>query len=178
MRLRLGPASISIERGDITDWEVDAIINAANSTLAMGAGVAGAIKRKGGVIIEEEALQQGPVEVGEAVLTTGGNLAATHVIHGAVMGSDLKTDGETIAKTTRSILILAEKHRITSIALPALGTGVGHVPPPISADAMLKEVVAHLKRGPSSLRRVVFVLYLDDAYRAFTETLKRLGGAQ
>ena len=178
MRLRLGPASISIERGDITDWEVDAIINAANSTLAMGAGVAGAIKRKGGVIIEEEALQQGPVEVGEAVLTTGGNLAATHVIHGAVMGSDLKTDGETIAKTTRSILTLAEKHRITSIALPALGTGVGHVPPPISADAMLKEVVAHLKRGPSSLRRVVFVLYLDDAYRAFTETLKRLGGAQ
>ena len=178
MRLRLGPASISIERGDITDWEVDAIINAANSTLAMGAGVAGAIKRKGGVIIEEEALQQGPVEVGEAVLTTGGNLAATHVIHGAVMGTDLKTDGETIAKTTRSILTLAEKHRITSIALPALGTGVGHVPPPISADAMLKEVVAHLKRGPSSLRRVVFVLYLDDAYRAFTETLKRLGGAQ
>ena len=178
MRLRLGPASISIERGDITDWEVDAIVNAANSTLVMGAGVAGAIKRKGGVIIEEEALQQGPVEVGDAVLTTGGNLAATHVIHGAVMGSDLKTDGETIAKTTRSILTLAEKHRITSIALPALGTGVGHVPPPISADAMLKEVVAHLKRGPSSLRRVVFVLYLDDAYRAFTETLKRLGGAQ
>jgi O-acetyl-ADP-ribose deacetylase (regulator of RNase III) len=94
------------------------------------------------------------------------------------MGSDLKTDGETIAKTTRAILTLAEKHRITSIALPALGTGVGHVPPPISADAMLKEVVAHLKRGPSSLRRVVFVLYLDDAYRAFTDTLKRLGGAQ
>jgi O-acetyl-ADP-ribose deacetylase len=178
MRLRLGPASISIERGDITDWEVDAIVNAANSTLAMGAGVAGAIKRKGGVIIEEEALQQGPVEVGDAVLTTGGNLAATHVIHGAVMGTDLKTDGETIAKTTRSILTLAEKHRITSIALPALGTGVGHVPPPVSADAMLKEVVAHLKRGPSSLRRVVFVLYLDDAYRAFTDTLKRLGGTQ
>jgi O-acetyl-ADP-ribose deacetylase (regulator of RNase III) len=178
MRLRLGPASISIERGDITDWEVDAIVNAANSTLAMGAGVAGAIKRKGGVIIEEEAVQQGPVEVGEAVLTTGGNLAATHVIHGAVMGPDLKTDGETIAKTTRAILALADKHRLTSIALPALGTGVGHIPSPVSADAMLKEVVAHLKRGQSSLRRIVFVLYLDDAYRAFTDTLKRLGGAQ
>jgi O-acetyl-ADP-ribose deacetylase (regulator of RNase III) len=93
MRLRLGPASVSIERGDITDWEVDAIINAANTSLAMGTGVAGAIKRKGGVIIEEEALRQGPVEIGEAVLTTGGNLAATHVIHGAVMGLDLKTDG-------------------------------------------------------------------------------------
>jgi O-acetyl-ADP-ribose deacetylase (regulator of RNase III) len=172
----VGPASVSIERGDITDWEVDALVNAANSTLAMGTGVAGAIKRKGGVIIEEEAMQQGPVEVGEAVLSTGGNLAATHVIHGAVMGADLKTDGETIAKTTRAVLALADKHRLTSIAFPALGTGVGHVPPPVSAEAMLNEVVAHLKRGQSSLRRVVFVLYLDDAYRAFTDTLKRLGG--
>ena len=178
MKLRLGQASISIERGDITDWEVDAIVNAANATLVMGAGVAGAIKRKGGVIIEEEAMQQGPVEVGEAVLTTGGNLAATHVIHAAVMGLDLKTDGETIAKTTRAVLAVADKHRLTSIALPALGTGVGHVPPPVSAEAMLKDVVAHLKRGQSSLRRIVFVLYLDEAYRAFTDTLKRLGGAQ
>ena len=178
MRLRLGPASVSIERGDITDWEVDAIVNAANSTLAMGTGVAGAIKRKGGVIIEEEAMQQGPVEVGEAVLSTGGNLAATHVIHGAVMGPDLKTDGETITKTTRSFLALADKHRLTSIALPALGTGVGHIPPPVSADAMLKEVVAHLKRGQSSLRRVVFVLSLDDVYRAFSEALKRMGGVK
>jgi O-acetyl-ADP-ribose deacetylase (regulator of RNase III) len=178
MRLRLGPASVSIERGDITDWEVDAIVNAANSTLAMGTGVAGAIKRKGGVIIEEEAMQQGPVEVGEAVLSTGGNLAATHVIHGAVMGPDLKTDGETIAKTTRSALALADKHRLTSIALPALGTGVGHIPPPVSADAMLNEVVAHLKRGQSSLRRVVFVLSLDDVYRAFSEALKRMGGVK
>ena len=178
MRLRVGPASISIERGDITDWEVDAIVNAANSTLVMGTGVAGAIKRKGGVIIEEEATGQGPVEVGEAVLTTGGNLAATHIIHGAVMGPDLKTDAETITRTTRSILVLADKQRITSIALPALGTGVGHIPAPVSAEAMLTEVVAHLKRGQSSLRRVVFVLYLDDAYRAFTEKLKRLGGVQ
>ena len=122
MRLRLGPSSIAIERGDITDWEVDAIVNAATSTLAMGTGVAGAIKRKGGVIIEEEAMRQGPVEVGEAVLTTGGNLAATHVIHAAVMGPDLKTDGDLIAATTRAVLALAAKHRITSLALPALGT--------------------------------------------------------
>jgi len=68
VKLRIGDSSVSIERGDITDCEVDAIVNAANSTLAMGAGVAGAIKRKGGVIIEEEAMRQGPVEVGEATL--------------------------------------------------------------------------------------------------------------
>src|SRR5256885_17150340 len=114
MKLKIGGASVSIERGDIRGWEGDAIVNAANSTLAMGAGVAGAIKRKGGVIIEEEAMRQGPVEVGEAVLTTGGNLAATHVIHAAVMGPDLKTDGPQIAATTRAVLALAAKHRITS----------------------------------------------------------------
>ena len=64
MKLRIGQSSISIERGDITDWEVDAIINAASSTLAMATGVASTIKRKGGVIIEEEAMRQGPVEIG------------------------------------------------------------------------------------------------------------------
>ncbi len=178
MKLKIGQSAVSIERGDITDWDVDAVVNAANTTLAMGAGVAGAIKRRGGVIVEEEAMRQGPVEVGEAVLTTGGNLAATHVIHGAVMGPDLKTDPEKIATTTKAVLALADKHRITSLALPALGTGVGHVPPAASAEAMLREVVAHLKAGNSSVRRIVFVLYQDDAYRAFIETLKRLGGVK
>jgi O-acetyl-ADP-ribose deacetylase (regulator of RNase III) len=174
----VGPTTVSIERGDITDWEVDAIVNAASSTLAMGTGVASAIKRKGGLIIEEEAMGQGPVEVGEAVLTTGGNLAATHVIHAAALGPDFKTDDATIGRTTRAILALADKYRITSLAMPALGTGVGHVAPNASAAAMLSEVVSHLKKGGSPLRRVVFVLYQDDAYKAFTETLKRLGGAQ
>jgi O-acetyl-ADP-ribose deacetylase (regulator of RNase III) len=178
MKLKVGATTIAIERGDITDWDVDAIVNAANSTLAMGAGVAGAIKRRGGVIVEEEAMRQGPVEVGEAVLTTGGNLAATHVIHAAVMGPDLKTDADKIGKTTKAVLAMANKHRITSLALPALGTGVGHVAPSASAEAMLNEVLAHLKKGQSSLRRVVFVLYQDEAYRAFIETLKRLGGVQ
>ena len=176
MRLKFGQAGIAIERGDITDWEVDAIVNAANTSLAMGAGVAGAIKRKGGVIIEEEATRQGPIEVGDAVLTTGGNLMATHIIHAAVMGPDLKTDPDAIAAATRSVLGVADKHRLTSIAMPALGTGVGHVPPLAAADAMLPIVVAHLKTGTSSIKRVVFVLYQDDAYKAFCDTLTRLGG--
>ena len=177
MRLRIGQAVITIERGDITDAQVEAVVNAANTTLAMGAGVAGALKRKGGVIIEEEAMNQGPIEVGEAVLTTGGNLICTHIIHAAVMGPDLKTDPEIITRTTKSVLALADKQRLSSIALPALGTGVGHIPPPDSAEAMLTTVVAHLKTGKSTLKRVVFVLYLDEAYKAFTATLKRLGGA-
>jgi O-acetyl-ADP-ribose deacetylase len=178
MRVKIGPASVSIERGDITDWDVDAIVNAANSTLAMGTGVAGAIKRKGGLIIEEEAMRQGPIEVGEAVLTPGGNLAATHVIHAAVMGPDLNTDADRIARSTRSVLAMADKHRLTSIALPAFGTGVGRIAPPVSADAMLEAVVSHLKSAKTTLKRVVFVLYQDDALRAFTETLKRLSAVQ
>jgi O-acetyl-ADP-ribose deacetylase len=176
MKLKIGQASVAIERGDITDWDVDAVANPANSNLTMGAGVAATIKRKGGVIIEEEAIRQGPVEVGEAILTPGGNLRATHIIHGAVMGADLKTNADSVARATKTVLAIADKHRLTSLALPAFGTGVGHVPAPASAEAMLKEVIGHLKAGHSSLKRVVFVLYQDDAYRAFTETLKRLGG--
>src|SRR5689334_12399856 len=145
MRLRIGQSSIAIERGDITDWEVDAIVNAANSALAMGAGVAGAIKRKGGVIIEEDAMRQGPIEVGEAVLTTAGNLPATHVIHAAALGPDLKADATKIGAATKSALQIAEKHRITSIAFPALGTGVGGFPPAKAAEAMVATVLDHLK---------------------------------
>jgi O-acetyl-ADP-ribose deacetylase len=178
MRLRVGPASIAVERGDITDRDVDAIVNAANAALTMTTGVAAAIKRKGGVLIEEEAVRQGPIEVGEAVLTPGGNLAATHVIHAVAMGADLKTDPETITRTTRAVLALADKHRLTSIALPALGTGVGHVAPSAAADAMLQPIVAHLKSAKTALKRVVFVLYQDETFRAFTETLKRLGALQ
>jgi O-acetyl-ADP-ribose deacetylase len=144
----------------------------------MSAGVAASLKRKGGLILEEEAQRHGPVEVGDAVLTTGGNLAATHVVHAVVMGPDFTTDADTITRATKAVLAVVDKHRITSIALPALGTGVGHVAPAVSADAMLDPVVAHIKAGTSSLRKVIFVLYEDAAYKAFCETLKRHGGAR
>ncbi len=178
MKIRVKQTSIAVERGDITDWEVDAIVNAANSTLAMGAGVAGAVKRKGGVIIEEEAMRQGPIEVGEAVLTTAGNLPATHVIHAAAMGPDLKTDAAKISAAAKSSLQLADKHKITSIAFPALGTGVGGFPPAKAAEAMVTAVLDHLKSGASTLQRVIFVLYQDEAYKAFTDALKRLSGVK
>ena len=112
------------------------------------------------------------------MLTPGGNLRALHVIHAAVMGADLKTDAAVVGRATQAVLAIADKHRLTSIALPALGTGVGHVPPAAAADAMLEALVAHLKVGKTALTRVIFVLYQDDAYRAFTDTLKRLGGVQ
>jgi len=179
MKVKVGAAaSVAVERGDITVWDVDAIVNAANTTLVMGTGVAATIKRKGGVLIEEEALRQAPIEVGDAVLTPGGNLVATHVIHAAAMGPDQKTDPETIARTTRAVLALADKHRLTSLALPALGTGAGQVAPAAAAEAMLNAVLTHLKSAKTSLKRVVFVLYQDETFRAFTDTLKRLGALQ
>lgn len=176
MKVKIGKTTVLVERGDITDREVDAIVNAANAHLWMGAGVAGAIKKKGGVIIEEEAVRQGPIEVGEAVLTTAGNLPATHVIHAAAMGQDLKTDAQKITQATRSSLALAEKHKLFSIAFPALGTGVGGFPPTQAAEAMLGAVLEHLKAGTTSLQQVIFVLYQEETLKAFSETLARLRG--
>jgi len=178
MKVKIGKTMFAVERGDITDAEVDAVVNAANAELSMAGGVAGAMKRKGGVVIEEEALRQGPIEIGEAVLTVAGNLPAMHVIHAATMGKDLKTDPEKIGTATKSTLALAEKHRLTSLAFPALGSGIGGVAPEKSAEAILSTVVGHLKSGNSSLQKILFVVYQDEAYKAFTETLKRLSGAR
>src|SRR6266545_5872691 len=127
MKAKIGSAVVSITRGDITDAEVDAIVNAANAELSMGAGVAGAMKRKGGTVIEEDAIRQGPIEIGEAVLTVGGNLAATHVIHAVTMGNDLKSDPDNIIAATRATLAIAEKHKLSSLAFPSLGSGVAGV---------------------------------------------------
>jgi O-acetyl-ADP-ribose deacetylase (regulator of RNase III) len=93
------------------------------------------------------------VEVGEAVLTVAGNLAATHVIHAVTMGKDLKADPTNITAATRATLAIAEKHKLSSLAFPALGSGVGGVPPAQSADAMLTTVVEHVKRGTRAWRR-------------------------
>ena len=162
MKAKIGSTTFTIVRGDITEAEVDAVVNAANSELWMGAGVAGAMKRKGGTVIEEEAVRQGPIEPGEAVLTVAGNLPATHVIHAAA---------------TRASLAIAEKHRMLSIAFPALGAGVGGVPPAQSADTMVSAIVDHVRTVKTSLQKVIFVLYQDETFKAFTDALRRQAGA-
>jgi O-acetyl-ADP-ribose deacetylase (regulator of RNase III) len=172
MKVRVGQTDIIIDRGDITEYEVDAIVNAANSDLAMGAGVAGAIKRKGGTIIEEDAARQGPVEVGDAVVTTAGNLPAGYVIHAAVMGPDAQSTPDTVRRAMRSALRRAEELRLQSLAFPAFGTGVGRMAPKESADAMVGALKAHLaETAPTSLRRVHLVLFQDESHAAFSEAL-------
>jgi O-acetyl-ADP-ribose deacetylase len=162
---------LEVVEGDITQLEVDAVVNAANNHLWMGAGVAGAIKRAGGAEIEREAVEKGPIEVGEAVATTAGTLAAKHVIHGAVMGQDLQTNPDLIEKTTRRCLEVADELGAKSVALPAFGTGVGAVPLEDCARAM---VAATRSVEPASVERVVFALYGREAVRAFeTELAQR-----
>ncbi len=159
---------IEVVEVNITTLAVDAIANAANSALWMGAGVAGAIKRTGGAEIEAEAMAQGPIDVGSAVATGAGALRARHVIHGAVMGHDLTTTPELIAHTTESCLALAEELGVRSLALPAFGTGVGGVPLDACAVAMARALRAH---EPRSLERVVLALYGGEAVLAFRSAL-------
>jgi O-acetyl-ADP-ribose deacetylase len=160
---------LEVVEGNITALDVDAIGNAANNALWMGAGVAGAIKRSGGEEIEREAVAQGPIEVGDAVATGGGRLRAKHVIHGAVMGQDLRTSAELVERTTTRCLEVADELGAGSLALPAFGTGVGGFP----LDECARIMVAAVRRyEPRKLQRVVFAVFGDEARRAFDEALE------
>lgn len=171
MHVRIADGELKILQGDITEQSTEAIVNAANNHLWMGAGVAGAIKRKGGTTIEQEAVAQGPIEVGQAVLTTGGNLKAKYVIHAAAMGQDLHTDADKIKAATRNALLLADRHKITSISFPALGTGVGGFSPFHCAKIMITEAIEFLLSS-KHLRIIYFVLFDRPTYTAFEEELK------
>ncbi len=155
--------------GDIASLEMDAVANAANDHLWMGAGVAGALKRAGGEEIEREAMSKGPIPVGTAVATTAGRLPARYVVHGAVMGQDLRTNADLVARTTRACLELADELGCRSLALPAFGTGVGGFALDDCARVMVEEVRAF---EPRSLERVVFAVFGEDAYSAFTAATK------
>lgn len=165
-------AGITLRQGDITREETEAIVNAAHSSLWMGGGVAGAIKRVGGGEIEEEAVKKGPISVGEAVVTGAGKLSCKYVIHAAVMGPDLVTDEEKIRAATRNSLLRAQELGLKSIAFPALGTGVGRFPYSEAAEVMVQEVGEHLAKE-CSLEEVVFVLYGEEAYRAFEKVMAK-----
>ena len=159
---------LEVREGDIAKVEADAVANAANDHLWMGAGVAGALKRAGGEEIEREALALGPIPLGSAVATTAGRLPARWVIHGAVMGQDLRTDADLVGRTTRACLELADELGCGSLALPAFGTGVGGFPLAECARIMVGEA-----RGfdPQSLERVIFAVFGAEAYDAFSSEL-------
>jgi O-acetyl-ADP-ribose deacetylase (regulator of RNase III) len=161
---------VEVCRGDITQLELDSLVNAANNRLWMGGGVAGALKRAGGKEIEVEAVKKGPIPIGEAVVTGAGKLKARYIIHAAVMGQDLKTDAQKVRQATRNSLLRGDELGIKSMAFPALGTGVGGFPLDECARIMISEVRQYSAKK-TGLERVVFVLYDEPAYQAFKQEL-------
>lgn len=146
---------VEVLQGDITELEVDAVVNAANSLGEMGGGVAGALRRKGGIEVEREAMERAPIPVGTAVVTTAGKLPCKKVIHAPTMERPaMATIPEKVRLAARAALETAEREGLASVAIPGLGTGVGRVSAEDSARAILEEVCAFRGRR---LRRVILV---------------------
>jgi len=158
--------NIHIERGDLTGYAVDAIVNAANNDLILGGGLAGAIRRRGGPAIQSECDAHGPVAIGQAAITGAGNLPAKHVIHQASMSLGGTTTASSLQSSTRAVLKLAEDHGLQTLAFPATGTGIAGFPLRQCAEIMLEEVCRHLA-GPTSLTDVHFVLFDEPARAVF-----------
>ena len=163
--------TVEFRKGDTTEADVDAVVNAANTQLQLGAGVAGAIRRKGGPAIQQECDQVGPVELGEAAITSGGQLKARYVIHAAGMHLGGGVTADSCQAATVNSLHRAEEKQLRSIAFPAIGTGVGGLDMGSCAEIMLRAVRGHT---PGSLQRVLFVLFDDAALAAFQKTWKQL----
>lgn len=178
---------IVLREGDLTDQRVDAIVNAANSALVLGAGVAGAIRAKGGSTIQAECDAIGPIAVGDAAVTGAGTLPARCVIHAASMPPGGGATEASVRSAFRRSLELASERECRSLAAPAVGAGIAGLPLQRCAEVLLEEARAHLA-GETSLEEIRFVLLGEPAFRMFemvsdaakvTESLARFrGGAQ
>jgi O-acetyl-ADP-ribose deacetylase (regulator of RNase III) len=157
---------IEVLQADVTKLDVDAITNAANTRLKHGGGVAAAISRAGGPDVQRESDEKAPIGLGDAVVTTAGDMPARHVIHAATMELGGPTSAEIIERATRSTLSTADDLGCRSLALVAFGTGVGGFPLEEAARLMVGEVREHRSR---SLTRVIFAVHGDAAERAFRE---------
>jgi O-acetyl-ADP-ribose deacetylase len=169
---RVGSLTVDVMEGDLTQQDVDAIVNAANNDLELGGGVAGAIARAGGPSIQAACRKVGPVEVGDAAITGGGNLMARWVIHAASMRLGGRTSADTLRRSTRRSLEIAKEKGLRSIAFPAVGTGIARFPLDECARIMVEEVVAQA-RARSSLKEVRFVLFDAAAASAFRREADR-----
>lgn len=169
--MHIGDCEIKVVKGDITDLSVDAIVNAANNKLVMGGGVAGAIRKKGGKVIEDEAVKKGPIDIGGAVATGAGSLKARYVIHAATMGMNFNTDEIKIRSSCGSALRVADELKLKSVAFPALGCGVGGFPLKASAKIMAQEALRHLRETKSGLKEIIFCMYDKQAYDIFEKNV-------
>jgi O-acetyl-ADP-ribose deacetylase len=165
---------VLIQQGDITEMDVDAIVNASNNDLILGAGVAGAIGRKGGQSIQDECNEIGSIPLGYAAITRGGNLKARYVIHAASMGlAGERTTAKSLRTSTAHSLRIAKEKKLKTIAFPAVGTGVSGFPMDECAEIMLGEAIQHLK-GSTSILTIYFVLFDATARDTFQRTWEQL----
>lgn len=158
---------LEVVQTDVTKLDVDAIANAANTDLKHGGGVAAAISRAGGPAIQRESDQKAPIGLGEAIETSGGELAARYVIHAATMHLGGSTSAEIIQQATRSTLARAEQLGVRSLGLVAFGTGVGG----FSLDEAARLMCESVRQHEGALERVVFCVRGDDAQRAFSDAV-------
>ena len=173
MKTKINNTILELIQGDITEQTTDAIVNAANSALQMGGGVAGAIKRRGGPTIQQECNKIGSINVGAAVITTGGNLPAKSVIHavGPIYGAD--HEDEKLRDATLNSLKLADQNHLRSITFPAISTGIFGFPKSRCALIMLSTTIGYLE-GPTKLNKVVFCLYDTKTLEIFEYNFKSL----
>jgi O-acetyl-ADP-ribose deacetylase (regulator of RNase III) len=166
-------AKIGLRQGDLTEADVDAIVNAANNDLMLGGGVAGAIRVKGGPAIQQECDKIGTIPLGEAAITGAGKLRARHVIHAASMRLGEPTSEANLRAATRNSLIRANENSLKTIAFPAIGAGIAGFPIERCAEVMLEEVRAHLA-SPTTLERVEFVLFDRRSLEVFERALEKM----
>jgi O-acetyl-ADP-ribose deacetylase (regulator of RNase III) len=175
MKTSIEGKTLELVQGDITDQDTDAIANAANSGLHGGGGVDGAIHRAGGPGIMKECRKIGGCPTGSAVITTAGQLKATHVIHavGPIWRGGDSGEPELLESAYRSCLDIAHRHGLKSISFPSISTGVYGYPVAEAANVALSAVIEHLK-GKSSLAKVVFVLFDRGTFDVYAHALERL----
>ena len=161
---------IALREGDLTAEAVDAIVNAANSALALGSGVAGAIRERGGPEIQAECDAIGPIAVGDAAVTGAGRLPARFVIHAAGMPLGGAATEASVRACMRRSLELARERGLRTLAVPAIGAGVGGLAVQRCAEILLEEAHVHLA-GETSLEEIRFVLFGEPVYRVFEATL-------
>ena len=166
-------AKIALRQGDLTDADVDAIVNAANNDLMLGGGVAGAIRVKGGPAVQQECDKIGPIALGEAAITGAGRLRARHVIHAASMRLGESTSEANLRSATRNSLRRADENSLQTMAFPAIGTGIAGFPIDRCAQVMLEEVRAHLAT-PTMLERINFVLFDSHSLEVFERALAQM----
>ena len=167
------PAILRVVQGDISTFQGDAVVNAANNHLRMGTGVAGALLARGGGTIQDECdeivRRDGPLKVGDAAITGAGNLSVRYVIHAAAMGDHPPTP-DTIRRATRSAMELARDNGILFLAFPVLGSGVGGFPFNEAARIVVEEVRAFTSDTPE-METVVFYGYTAEHAAALQRAL-------